>query len=238
MFEVSRDWAVAWRVHPNECLFPLACRWCCVLSFRINQIVLCVCEHRLASTDLCFFPRMRYLLSLSMLLSISSRTDWLYSQKYDRQNASIKRSIERSLVRSTSGNEHESAAWSHQKPVFSLVSECVSVFDMFELTCAITRCFIQFLVCQFFNPLRFSFLFISFRIYSQWQLVLSMTGNEISSCRNQIVWCIHERKHEKIKISILILRNQTVCDRLLISSRCAFGCFLSIYFEIYTYNYV
>jgi hypothetical protein len=39
-----------------------------------------------------------------------SRTDWLYSQKYDRQNASIKRSIERSVSRPTSGIEYESAA--------------------------------------------------------------------------------------------------------------------------------
>jgi hypothetical protein len=39
------------------------------------------------------------------------RTDWLYSQKYDRQNASIKRSIERSVsTRSIAGAESESAA--------------------------------------------------------------------------------------------------------------------------------
>jgi hypothetical protein len=38
------------------------------------------------------------------------RTDWLYSQKYDRQNASIKRSIERSTTRLVSGMEGESAA--------------------------------------------------------------------------------------------------------------------------------
>ncbi|CAF4003678.1 unnamed protein product, partial [Rotaria sordida] len=37
-------------------------------------------------------------------------TDWLYSQKYDRQNASIKRSIERSTSQQFGGHGHESAA--------------------------------------------------------------------------------------------------------------------------------
>ncbi|CAF0917773.1 unnamed protein product [Rotaria sordida] len=39
-----------------------------------------------------------------------SITDWLYSQKYDRQNASIKRSIERSTSQQFGGHGHESAA--------------------------------------------------------------------------------------------------------------------------------
>ena len=41
---------------------------------------------------------------------VSCRTDWLYSQKYDRQNASIKRSIERSSSRLVSGFNDESNA--------------------------------------------------------------------------------------------------------------------------------
>ncbi|CAF3561587.1 unnamed protein product [Rotaria socialis] len=41
---------------------------------------------------------------------IIEQTDWLYSQKYDRQNASIKRSIERSVPQSFDGKEAESAA--------------------------------------------------------------------------------------------------------------------------------
>jgi len=45
-----------------------------------------------------------------MIKSFIYRTDWLYSQKYDRHNASIKRSIERSASRLVSGMEDESAA--------------------------------------------------------------------------------------------------------------------------------
>lgn len=41
---------------------------------------------------------------------IFSRTDWLYSQKYDRQHASIKRSIERSASQPIGGKTDESAA--------------------------------------------------------------------------------------------------------------------------------
>jgi hypothetical protein len=36
--------------------------------------------------------------------------DWLYSQKYDRHNASIKRSIAQSVSQSIGGTEDESAA--------------------------------------------------------------------------------------------------------------------------------
>lgn len=43
-----------------------------------------------------------------MKVFVSCRTDWLYSQKYDRQNASIKRSIERSASRLVSGFNDES----------------------------------------------------------------------------------------------------------------------------------
>ncbi|CAF1055464.1 unnamed protein product [Adineta ricciae] len=41
---------------------------------------------------------------------VIEQTDWLYSQKYDRQNASIKRSIEQSRSRSASGIGNESVA--------------------------------------------------------------------------------------------------------------------------------
>jgi hypothetical protein len=44
------------------------------------------------------------------MTSFFYRADWLYSQKYDRQNASIKRSIERSASRPLSEIEDESAA--------------------------------------------------------------------------------------------------------------------------------
>lgn len=38
------------------------------------------------------------------------RTDWLYSQKYDRDNPSIHRSKTSSMSRSTTDNENESTA--------------------------------------------------------------------------------------------------------------------------------
>ncbi|CAF0963532.1 unnamed protein product [Adineta steineri] len=41
---------------------------------------------------------------------IIEQTDWLYSQRYDRKNASIKRSIERSAANSISGIENETTA--------------------------------------------------------------------------------------------------------------------------------
>ncbi|CAF0793324.1 unnamed protein product [Rotaria sp. Silwood1] len=51
------------------------------------------------------FPRNR--LSIPAIIE---QTDWLYSQKYDRHNASIKRSIAQSISRSMVHNEDESAA--------------------------------------------------------------------------------------------------------------------------------
>ena len=45
-----------------------------------------------------------------LMIYLFSRTDWLYSQKYDRQNASLKRFIERSASRLASVTEDESAA--------------------------------------------------------------------------------------------------------------------------------
>ena len=38
-----------------------------------------------------------------------NRMDWLYSQKYDRENASIKRSMAQSLSRSMTDTNDESA---------------------------------------------------------------------------------------------------------------------------------
>ncbi|CAF4124271.1 unnamed protein product, partial [Adineta steineri] len=42
--------------------------------------------------------------------TISPFKYWLYSQRYDRKNASIKRSIERSAANSISGIENETTA--------------------------------------------------------------------------------------------------------------------------------
>lgn len=38
------------------------------------------------------------------------RTDWIYSEKYDRQNASIQRSIQRTAANRTSTTNEESTA--------------------------------------------------------------------------------------------------------------------------------
>ena len=85
---------------------PLSC-CCCCIPFLINRTCLlasrvCICVSRCLDI-------FRFLMIVN--LDISSRTDWLYSQKYDRHNASIKRSFGQSMSQSIGSHQDESAAW-------------------------------------------------------------------------------------------------------------------------------
>jgi len=72
-----------------------------IYFIHCNMVCVCICV----------------LLALTHILSrtnsyfvILFRTDWLYSQKYDRDNASINRSIIQPISRSIAKYEDESAA--------------------------------------------------------------------------------------------------------------------------------
>lgn len=70
------------------------------------------CNSVSVSAFTCFYSVLHICMIYSQIFSLTySRTDWLYSQKYDRLNSSLQRSIAQSISRSTVSVGDESIAW-------------------------------------------------------------------------------------------------------------------------------